>query len=137
MVNEKKAELAILKEIIEMECGNRVKISYADKEGWLLLKTADRLKGIGAIRMNKNSFITLYIDTKEGVKLEEELKSLPTYESKVAQIQSKPSGNFTQNKIKIHNEDLLDFVTEVINKVFEDNLVHTEKRIRQSEILAV
>lgn len=137
MTVNKKAELGILKEIIEMECGDKVKVVYAEKDGWLLLKTAEKQKGIGAIRMNKNSFITLYIDTKEDRPLEDMLKTLPSFESKVANIQSKNSGNFIQNKIKLYNEDLLDFVIEVINKVFEDDMVYTGKRIRQMESVAV
>ncbi|HLO11529.1 MAG TPA: hypothetical protein VK190_04670 [Pseudoneobacillus sp.] len=129
-MSDLKSELSILKEIIEMECGDKVRVVYAEKPGWLLLKTVDKQKGIGAIRLNKNSFITLYLDTKEGIKLEDHLKTLPTYEAKVANIQSKQTGNFVQNKIKLFNEDLLDFVTEVINKVFNEDMIQTGKRIR-------
>jgi hypothetical protein len=136
-VNNNKAELGILKEIIEMECGDKVRVQFAEKPGWLLLKTAERQKGIGAIRMNKNSFITLYIDTKQDVMLEESLKTLPSYENKVASIQSKISGNFVQNKIKLYNENLIDFVIEVLNKVFDEDMVYTGKRIRQLESVAV
>lgn len=123
-------ELSIIKEIIEMECGDKVKLYYAEKPGWLLIKTAERNKGIGAIRLNKNSFITLYIDTKEGYLLENEIKNIQSFKSKVIDIQSKPTGNFVQNKIKLYNEDTIDFVIEVINKVFDEDMAHTGKRIR-------
>lgn len=134
MVNK---ELSIIKEIIEIECGDKVKLYYAEKPGWLLIKTAERNKGIGAIRLNKNSFITLYIDTKEGYLLENEIKNIQSFESKVIDIQSKPTGNFVQNKIKLYNEDAIDFVIEVINKVFEEDMVHTGKRIRSQSSVSV
>lgn len=125
MVNQ---ELSIIKEIIEMECGDKVKLYYAEKPGWLLIKTTERNKGIGAVRLNKNSFITLYIDTKEGYLLENEIKNIQSFESKVIDIQSKPTGNFVQNKIKLYNEDTIDFVIEVINKVFDEDMVHTGEK---------
>lgn len=131
-MSDKKAELSILKEIIEMECGEKVKVAFAEKPGWLLLKTAEHKRGFGAIRMNKNSFITLYIDTKIGFNLDEKLKDLASFENKVANIQSKENENFVQNKIKLFNEDLLDFVIEVLNKVFDEDMVQTGKRIRQT-----
>jgi hypothetical protein len=134
MVNQ---GLSIIKEIIEMECGDKVKLYYAEKPGWLLIKTAERNKGIGAIRLNKNSFITLYIDTKEGYLLENELKNLESFESKVIDVQSKPTGNFVQNKIKLYNEDTIDFVIEVINKVFNEDMVHIGKRIRSQSSASV
>jgi hypothetical protein len=126
-------DLNLIKEIIEMECGEKVKLNFAEKPGWLLMKTAERNKGVGAIRLNKNSFITLYLDTKEGYMLDEKLKEFTTFETKVIDVQSKVTGNFVQNKIKLYNEDTIDFVTQVINKVFEDEGVHTGKRIRQSK----
>lgn len=125
-------DLNLIKEIIEMECGDKVKLNFAEKPGWLLMKTAERNKGIGAIRLNKNSFITLYLDTKENYMLDTKLKELATFEQKVMDVQSKLTGNFVQNKIKLYNEDTIDFVIEVINKTFEESGVHTEKRIRQS-----
>lgn len=134
MVNQ---ELSIIKEIIEIECRDKVKLYYAEKPGWLLIKTAERNKGIGAIRLNKNSFITLYIDTKEGYLLENEIKNVESFESKVIDIQSKPTGNFVQNKIKLYNEDTIDFVIEVINKVFNEDMVHTGKRIRSQSSTSV
>lgn len=134
MVNQ---ELSIIKEIIEIECWDKVKLYYAEKPGWLLIKTAERNKGIGAIRLNKNSFITLYIDTKEGYLLENEIKNVESFESKVIDIQSKPTGNFVQNKIKLYNEDSIDFVIEVINKVFNEDMVHTGKRIRSQSSASV
>lgn len=134
MVNQ---ELSIIKEIIEMECGDKVKLYYAEKPGWLLIKTTERNKGIGAVRLNKNSFITLYIDTKEGYLLENEIKNIQSFESKVIDIQSKPTGNFVQNKIKLYNEDTIDFVIEVINKVFDEDMVHTGKRIRSQSSTSV
>lgn len=130
-------DLAIVKEIIEAICGDKVVLQYAAKPGWLLMKTAERLKGVGAIRLNKNSFITLYIDTKEGYLLADQLKTLDRFEAKVMDIQSKLTGNFVQNKIKLYNEDTIDFVTEVINKVFEDNGVYTGKRIRSANNTSV
>lgn len=134
MVNQ---ELSIIKEIIEMECGDKVKLYYAENPGWLLIKTTERNKGIGAVRLNKNSFITLYIDTKEGYLLENEIKNIQSFESKVIDIQSKPTGNFVQNKIKLYNEDTIDFVIEVINKVFDEDMVHTGKRIRSQSSTSV
>lgn len=126
-----KAELNIIKDIIEMECGDKVKLNFAEKEGWLLIKTAEKNKGIGAIRLNKKSFITLYLDTKEGYLLDGKIQNLKTYENKVIDINSKITGNFVQNKIKLFNENAIDFVIDVINMSFEENGIQTGKRIRQ------
>lgn len=127
-----KQDLNTIKEIIENECGKNVRLQYAAKPGWLLIKTAEKNKGVGAIRLNKNSFITLYIDTKEGYLLEDKIKSLDEYDN-VIDIQSKTTGNFVQNKIKLFNENVIDFAVKVINKVFEDNGVQTGRRVRSGK----
>lgn len=126
-------DLTIIKEIIEETCGELVKLNYAEKPGWLLMKTAEKNKGVGAIRLNKNSFITLYVDTKEDYILEDKMSELETFKGTIIDIQSKPTGNFVQNKIKLFSEDAIEFVVEVIVKVFNEEGVYTGKRIRQTK----
>lgn len=126
-------DLTIIKEIIEETCGELVKLNYAEKPGWLLMKTAEKNKGVGAIRLNKNSFITLYVDTKEDYILEDKMSELETFKGTIIDIQSKPTGNFVQNKIKLFSEDAIEFVVEVIVKVFNEQGVYTGKRIRQTK----
>lgn len=126
-------DLTIIKEIIEETCGELVKLNYAEKPGWLLMKTAEKNKGVGAIRLNKNSFITLYVDTKEDYILENKMSELETFKGTIIDIQSKPTGNFVQNKIKLFSEDAIEFVVEVIVKVFNEQGVYTGKRIRQTK----
>lgn len=127
-----KDELNIIKEIIEIECGDKVRLLFAEKEGWLLIKTADKNKGIGAIRLNKKSFLTIYLDTKQGYLLSDKIYKLPSLKEKIIDINSKTTGNFVQNKIKLFNEDAIDFVIDVINMIFDEDGVKTGKRIRQS-----
>jgi hypothetical protein len=126
-------DLSIIKEIIEMTCEEKVKLIFAEKPGWLLMKTADKNKGIGAIRLNKNSFITLYVDTNEGYLLEDKITELETFKGKIIDINSKVTGNFVQNKIKLYSEDAIEFAIELINKVFNEGAVFTGKRIRVSK----
>jgi hypothetical protein len=123
-----KTELNLIKEIVETECNENVKVVVAEKPGWLLLKTVERMKTIGCIRLNKNSFITLYIDTKEGILLEDELKKLTSFKN--VDIKSRPTGNFVQNKFKLFTEDQIDLVIEAVNYVFEKDIVKTGKRVR-------
>jgi hypothetical protein len=121
-------ELMIIKDIVEMETSEYVKVTVAEKPNWLLIKTVERLKTIGCIRLNKNSFITLYIDTKEGVLLEKELLKIEGFTG--VDIKSRPTGNFTQNKIKLFSETQIDLVTKAINYVFEKDIVKLGKRVR-------
>jgi hypothetical protein len=123
-----KQELNLIKEIVEVECEDKVKVIVAEKPGWLLLKTTERMKTVGCIRLNKNSFITLYIDTKEGFLLEDELRKLPNFKN--VDIKSRPTGNFVQNKFKFFSEDQIDLVIEAVNYVFEKDIVKTGKRVR-------
>lgn len=125
-----KQDLNIIKELIEMECGDKVKAVIAEKPGWLLLKTADRMKTIGCIRLNKNSFITLYIDTKEDFLLQQILNNLNSFQN--VDIKSRPTGNFVQNKFKLVSENQIDLVIEAINYVFDNDIVKTGKRVRHT-----
>lgn len=138
MTKNQKAELEIIKEIVEMECGEKVKVTYAEKPGWLLLKTIQRLKTVGCIRLNKNSFITLYLDTRDGIQLEKELPETIQKFKKV-DIKSRQTGNFTQNKFKFMTDTDIDLLTEAINFVFNKDIVMVNKRIRHmaSDSLAI
>lgn len=128
-----KETLNLIKEIVEVECSSYIKVIVAEKPGWLLLKTTERMKTVGCIRVNKNSFITLYLDTKEGVLLEDELMKLESFnKNKSVDIKSRQTGNFVQNKIKLFTEDQIDLVIDAINQVFEEDTVKTGKRIRVS-----
>lgn len=127
---EMKQELLTIKELIELDSGHNVKAVIAEKPGWLLLKTIERMKTIGCIRLNKNSFITLYIDTKEGILLEEELKKIPEFKN--VDIKSRPTGNFVQNKIKLFSENQFDLAIKAINHVFDKDIVKVGKRIRNT-----
>lgn len=130
MENRIKEELNLIKEIIESECGDKIKLIFAEKPGWLLMKTAERNKGIGAIRLNKKSFLTLYIDTKEEYLLADKIHELDSFKGRDIDVVSKKTGNFVQNKIKLLNENAIDFVIDVINKCFDENAVQIGKRIR-------
>ena len=128
-----KTEMNIIKDIINLECGDNVKAIIAEKPGWLLLKTSDKMKTIGCIRLNKNSFVTLYIDTKENIMLENELpKSLDSFKDSSIDIKSRQTGNFVQNKIKLFSENQIDLVVQALKLVFDEKVVKTGKRIRNS-----
>lgn len=130
-----KHDLNMIKDIIELENGIYVKAVIAEKPGWLLLKTIEKMKTVGCIRLNKNSFITLYLDTKEGILLSEELLKLESF--KDVDIKSRPTGNFVQNKIKLVTENQIDLVVEAINHVFSNEIVKIEKRVRHIATVGV
>jgi hypothetical protein len=123
-----KQDLNLIKELVELEIGNKVKANIAEKPGWLLLKTLDKMKTFGCVRLNKNSFVTLYIDTKEDILLSKELLKLKSFNN--VDIKSRQTGNFVQNKIKLVNESQVDLIMEALNYVFNQDIVKTEKRIR-------
>lgn len=123
-------EINIVKTFIEEECTNNVKVVYAEKNEWLLLKTADRNKTFGAVRFNKNSFASLYLDTKENYNMFEILRNNEEYKNMQADIQSRTLGNFVQNKIKFYNEDQIIFLLKLINKVMEEDAIHITKKVR-------
>lgn len=123
-------DLQVVKEIVELESASHVRLTVAEKPNWLLIKTNERLKTVGCIRLNKNSFITLYLDTKEGVLLEELLPSIGGFTG--VDIKSRPTGNFTQNKIKLFSESQVDLISKAINYIFDNDMVKLGKRIRHA-----
>lgn len=124
-------EINIVKTFIEEECGdNNVKVVYAEKNEWLLLKTADRNKTFGAVRFNKNSFASLYLDTKANYNMFEILRGNNEYKDMQADIQSRLLGNFIQNKIKFYNEDQIMYLIRLINKVMNEDSIHIDKKVR-------
>lgn len=134
-MTQSKQDLNLIKDIIELENGKNVKAVIAEKPGWLLLKTIEKMKTVGCIRLNKNSFITLYLDTKEGMLLSEEFLKLESF--KDVDIKSRPTGNFVQNKIKLVTENQIDLVVEAINYVFNNNIVKIGKRVRHIDPVGV
>ena len=125
-----KSEINMVKQLIEDKCTNNVKVVYSEKNEWLLLKTADRNKTFGAVRFNRNSFATLYLDTKEDYNMYELLRENEEYKDMQADVQSRVLGNFIQNKIKLFNERQVDYLLKLINMVMEDNSIHITKKIR-------
>lgn len=122
------SELQVIKEIVELESNEYIKVVVAEKPNWLLIKTGERLKTVGCIRLNKNSFITLYLDTKEGLLLEDILPKLGGFAG--VDIKSRPTGNFTQNKIKLYSENQVDLISKIINYSFKNDIVKLGKRVR-------
>jgi hypothetical protein len=115
-----------VKEIVERECEG-LRVTYAAKTGWLLLKTKDKNKGIGAIRINKKSFITLYVDTKKNYFLKDCTKIT---DPNTIDIQSRLSGNFVQNKIRVIDENFIYLITEILNDLIENDKLQLDTRIR-------
>jgi hypothetical protein len=126
-------EINIVKQFIEEECKNNVKVVYSEKNEWLLLKTADRNKTFGAVRFNKNSFASLYLDTKDNYNMLDLLRKDEEYKNMQADIQSRVLGNFIQNKIKFYNEDQIIYLLKLINKVMEDDSIHITKKVRSKK----
>lgn len=126
-----KKEINLVKTLIEEGTKDKnVKVVYAEKQEWLLLKTMDRSKTFGAIRFNKNSFVTMYLDTKEGYKMSDMLENTEEFKNRLADVQSREIGNFVQNKIKIYTEDASHLINQLIIQVMEDDSIHITKKIR-------
>lgn len=131
---EQTKKLELIRTTINEDCKDYVSAYYAGKNDWLLIKTADRNKGIGAIRVNKNSFITFYLDTKKDYDLSAVLEEINfTHQNVMFDLSSKESGNFIKNKIKLYDEQDLNFVIAILKKVFKDGGAQTERRIRYQE----
>lgn len=132
-----KRELNELRELIERRSADKnVKVVYAEKQEWLLLKTADRGKTFGAIRFNKNSYVTLYLDTKEFYNMSVLIHLDSMYQGMQADIQSSLKGNFIQNKFKFYNEEQKDYIPTLINKVVSEDGIHVTKKVRQKKTIA-
>lgn len=126
-------EINEVKNLIEEKCVNNVKVVYSEKNEWLLLKTLDRNKTFGAVRFNKNSFATLYLDTKDYYNMFEITKNEDTYKNMQAEVQSRELGNFIQNKFKFYNEGQIDYLLGLINRVMIEDAIHITKKIRNKK----
>lgn len=132
-----KKEINLVKTLIEEGTKDKnVKVVYAEKQEWLLLKTMDRSKTFGAIRFNKNSFVTIYLDTKEGYKMSDMLENTEEFQNRLADVQSREIGNFVQNKIKVYTEDASYLINKLILQVMEDDSIHITKKIRNGKTTA-
>lgn len=104
-----------------------ITVNIADKPGWLILKQKRNGKTFGCIRLNKRSFITLYIDTKESINLSV-LNQTEVFKN--IDIQSRTTGNFTQNKFKFKKESEMPLVISIIRLVLESGYIKTGEKIR-------
>lgn len=115
------------KEKLENVFSESINVLIADKPDWLILKTKTDNKTFGCIRFNKNSFMTLYIDTKPTVKLAT-LKEAKGFEH--IGITSRQTGNFIQNKFNIPSETDMKLVVIILKLVIENRYIKTGEKIR-------
>lgn len=122
-----------IKEAIDIACIFNVRVVYAGKPEWLLLKTASRGRTFGCIRANKLSFASLYLDLKESYDLLEKTKDDPRFSTLSRITTKKAKMNYFEYKIKLNTEK--DFMTAVslIEKVINDNAVKVENKLRGSK----
>lgn len=122
-----KETIYTIKEQLDKEFSDSIITVVAEKTGWLLLKDRITAKTFGCIRSNKLSFITLYIDTKEDVVLEN-LSQSPYFSS--IDIKTRNTGNFNQNKFKFKTEDQMLLVSAILKLVTESKYIKTDNKIR-------
>lgn len=106
----------VLAEFLELKCNLATKKS--PNRPWLYLKSADTLKTIGGIRLNKNSIGTFYIDTNISHPLSDVLFGVVSKESK----------NFVSNRIIVNDLKTLEKVCDLINELMADGRVYTGTR---------
>lgn len=118
-----------IKEALDIACIFNVRVVYAGKPEWLLLKTASRGKTFGCIRANKLSFASLYLDLKESYDLLEKTKDNPKFSDLPNIAKRKSKINFAQYVIRLNTEK--DFMTAIslIEKVINDNAVKIENKL--------
>lgn len=121
------SELYLMKNIIEKSIGDIVIVVTAEKPDWLILKDKKLEKTFGCIRLNKRSFATLYIDSKDKYNLSEKF-NIPQF--KDVDIKSRLTGNFYQNKFNFHRSKDIKLIIAAIYLSLTNNYAKVEDKIR-------
>lgn len=130
IMNDKKKQINFIKGLLEEHFKEDVKVVYSEKNEWLILKTRQTNKTFGAVRFNKNTFASLYLDTKLNYNMKEKISEDKKYNNSIIDIQSRILGNFIQNKIKFFNIDQTNIFLNIINKLLQEDGMFTSKKVR-------
>lgn len=117
-----------IKTRVERECDGFVKVKYSDKPEWLIIKSFIENKTMASIRFGIAN-ITLNIDTKAGVSLDEWFGK-----TEGLAITTTLKANHIQNRINIEH-DYYGLIPIILTLAYKSNMCHlnTDKDRRPLE----